>query len=74
MSRWIGRPATDSKSLIAALEENDCPDYLTRHLIRQIRSAVRGVSAEDRKRRQIQLANSLLAFVKSEGKDPATVL
>ena len=53
------------KSLVAALEENDCPDYLARHLIRQLRSALRGVSAEDRKGRQIELANSLLDFVKS---------
>jgi superfamily II DNA or RNA helicase/HKD family nuclease len=54
------------KSLVAALEENDCPEYLARHLIRQLRSALRGVSAEDRKRRQIELANSLLDFVKSQ--------
>jgi hypothetical protein len=46
------------KSLIAALEENDCPDYLARHLIRQIRCALRGISAEERKRRQIELANA----------------
>lgn len=65
----LDRQAADLKSVIAALEENDCPDYLARHLIRQIRSALRGVSAEDRKRRQIQLANSLLDFVKSEAGD-----
>ena len=53
------------KSLIVALEENDCPDYLARHLIRQMKSALRGVSAEDRKQRQIELTNSLLDFVKS---------
>lgn len=57
------------KSLIAALEENDCPDYLARHLIRRIRSALRGVSAEDRKRRQIDLANALLDFVQSQGQE-----
>jgi hypothetical protein len=57
------------KSLIAALEENDCPDYLARHLIRQIRSALRGVPAEDRKRRQIELANALLDFVQSQGQE-----
>ena len=53
------------KSLVAAIEENDCPDYLARHLIRQLKSALRGVSAEDRRRRQIELANSLLDFAKS---------
>ena len=53
------------KSSVEAVEENDCPDYLARHLIRQIKSALRGVSAEDRKRRQIELASSLLDFVHS---------
>jgi hypothetical protein len=33
------------KSLVAALEENDCPEYLARHLVRQLKSALRGVSA-----------------------------
>jgi superfamily II DNA or RNA helicase/HKD family nuclease len=61
--------ASGLKSLIAALEENDCPDYLARHLIRQIRSALRGVSAADRKRRQIDLANALLDFVQSQGQE-----
>jgi superfamily II DNA or RNA helicase len=56
-------------SLVATLEENDCPDYLARQLIRQIKSALRGVSADDRKRRQIELANSLLDFVNSQGDD-----
>jgi len=54
------------KSVVAALEEPDCPEYLARHLIRQLKSALRGVSAEDRKRRQIELANALLDFVKSQ--------
>jgi superfamily II DNA or RNA helicase/HKD family nuclease len=57
------------RSLVAALEENDCPDYLARHLIRQIRSALQGVSAEERKRGQIELANALLDFVQSQGDD-----
>jgi len=57
------------KSLVAALEENDCPEYLARHLIRQLRSALRGLSAEDRKVRQIALANSLLDFVNSQEED-----
>ena len=53
------------KSSVEALEESDCPDYLARHLIRQIKSALRGVSSEDRKQRQIELANSLLDFVRT---------
>lgn len=53
-------------SSVEPVEENDSPDYLARHLIRQIKSALRGVSAEDRKRRQIELANSLLDFVHSQ--------
>ena len=57
------------RNLVATLEENDCPDYLARHLIREIKSALRGVPAEDRKRRQIELANTLLDFVKSQGDD-----
>src|ERR1039457_7030342 len=54
------------RSLVAALEENDCPDYFARHLIGQIKSLLRGVSADDRKRRQIALANSLLDFMRSQ--------
>lgn len=53
------------KSSVEAVEENDCPDYLARHLIRQIKSALRGIPAEDRKRRQIELTNTLLDFVHS---------
>ena len=30
------------KSLLAGLEDADCPDYLARHLIREIKSALRG--------------------------------
>jgi hypothetical protein len=33
--------ASGFRSLISALEEIDCPDYLTRHLIGQIKSALR---------------------------------
>jgi hypothetical protein len=55
------------KSLVEAIEENDHPDYLARHLIRQIKASLRGLPAEDRNRRQIDLANSLLDFVR----DPA---
>ena len=38
------------KSSVDALEEADCPDYLARHLIRQIKSALRGMPNEDRQR------------------------
>jgi hypothetical protein len=50
------------KSSVDALEEADCPDYLARHLIRQIKSTFRGMPTEDRQRRQIELANTLLKF------------
>jgi superfamily II DNA or RNA helicase/HKD family nuclease len=42
------------------LEENDCPDYLARHLVRQIKLALRSLPSADRKQRQIELANKLL--------------
>ncbi|HVH88972.1 MAG TPA: hypothetical protein VM912_19805 [Terriglobales bacterium] len=48
---------------IDELEESDGPDYLARHLARQIKTALRGLSGEERKRRQIGLANSLLGFI-----------
>jgi hypothetical protein len=37
------------KSSVEELEENDYPDYLARHLIRQIKAVLRSVPAEDRK-------------------------
>ena len=57
------------KSATVDLEENDCPDYLARHLIRQIKAALRSLPAEDRKRQQLELANSLLGFLESRGPD-----
>jgi superfamily II DNA or RNA helicase len=57
------------KSFVDELEENDCPDYLARHLIRQIKLALRGVPPEDRKRHQIELTNSLLDFVRAQEAD-----
>ena len=51
------------RSTIADLEETDCPDYLARHLIRQVRLALRSLSADDRKRRQVELTNSLLEYI-----------
>ena len=54
------------KSSIEELEENDYPDYLARHLIRQIKAVLRSVPAEDRKRRQIELANALLDFARTQ--------
>lgn len=56
--------SANRKSVLETLEENDCPDYLARHLVRQIKVALSGIPAEDRIRRQIELANSLLAFLK----------
>ena len=51
------------KSSVEELEENDYPDYLARHLIRQIKDALRGLPAEDRRQRQSELANALLDFI-----------
>jgi hypothetical protein len=48
---------------IDELEESDSPDYLARHLTRRIKTALRGLSGEERKRRQIELANGLLGFI-----------
>ena len=58
------------KSSVEELEENDYPDYLARHLIRQIKTALRGLPAEDRKRRQSELANALLDLM-GGGEDSA---
>jgi superfamily II DNA or RNA helicase/HKD family nuclease len=54
------------KSSVEELEENDYPDYLARHLIRQIKAVLRSVPAEDRKQRQIELANTLLDFARTQ--------
>ena len=48
------------KSSVEELEENDYPDYLARHIIRQIKGSLRGLPAEGRKQRQSRLANALL--------------
>jgi hypothetical protein len=52
------------KSSIDELEETYSPEYLARHLARQIKGALRGLPAEERKLRQIELANALLEFVR----------
>jgi superfamily II DNA or RNA helicase/HKD family nuclease len=54
------------KSSVQELEESDYPDYLARHLIRQIKAVLRSVPAEDRKQRQIELANTLLDFARTQ--------
>jgi superfamily II DNA or RNA helicase/HKD family nuclease len=59
--------AVGRTSLVEEIEEIDCPDYLARHLIRQVRSVLRGVPSEERKKRQIEIANSLLEFARSHG-------
>ncbi len=58
---------TGLNSAVDDLEEADYPDYLARHVIRQIKAALRGLPAEDRKQRQIQLANALLDFIRNRG-------
>ncbi|WP_348263936.1 DUF3427 domain-containing protein [Telmatobacter sp. DSM 110680] len=65
---------TGLKSAVDDLEEADYPDYLARHVIRQIKAALRGLPAEDRKQRQIQLANALLDFIRDRGASSETDL
>src|SRR5215469_15477844 len=67
LRRLLGRQAAGGlNSLVDALEENDCPDYLARHLIRDIKLTLRTLPSEHRKQRQIELTNALLAFLKSQ--------
>jgi superfamily II DNA or RNA helicase len=61
----LDRRATGLESLVEALDDNDHPDYLARHLARQIKAALCAVPAEDRNQRQIELANSLMDFLRS---------
>lgn len=56
------------KAQFANLEEADSPDYLARHLAQQIRAALRSLPVEDRLRRQVEIANALLAFTMPEAK------
>jgi superfamily II DNA or RNA helicase/HKD family nuclease len=62
--------AADLKSVVETVEERDCPDYLARHLIRQMKVALGSLPSTDRTRQQIELANSLMALLKSQ-EDPA---
>ena len=64
---------SDLKSVVDVLEEPDCPDYLARHLIRQIKSTLRDLPSQDRQQRQIELANKLPAFVRTLGADPTEI-
>jgi superfamily II DNA or RNA helicase/HKD family nuclease len=66
---FLNRP-DGLKSEVDAIEEGDCPDYLARHLIRQIKFTLRAMPSEDRQRRQIELANTLLEFVRAQQEDP----
>jgi hypothetical protein len=68
LRQFLDRQST-LKSSVDALEEADCPDYLARHLVRQIKSTLRGMPTEDRRRRQVELANTLLEFVRAERED-----
>ncbi|MGA3347082.1 MAG: DUF3427 domain-containing protein [Terracidiphilus sp.] len=53
-------------SSVEDLEESDYPDYLARHLIRQMKAVFRALPAEDRKQRQTELANVLLDFARAQ--------
>ncbi len=57
------------KATLTTLEENDCPEYLARHLIRQIQGALRALPAEARRERQLELANAVLEFVRNQNRD-----
>lgn len=57
------------KATLTTLEENDCPEYLARHLIRQIHGALRALPGEERRERQLELANAVLEFVQSQSRD-----
>ncbi|MGA7416109.1 MAG: DUF3427 domain-containing protein [Bryobacteraceae bacterium] len=58
------------KAQLVDLEEADSPGYLARHVARQIWEALRSVPVEDRLRRQVEIANALLAFTAPEAQDP----
>jgi superfamily II DNA or RNA helicase/HKD family nuclease len=51
------------------IDEADCPEYLARHLIGQIKHLLRSLPAEERKHRQLELANSLLASLQQPDLD-----
>ncbi len=68
VTRRVRQCLDDLKGLrfsVDALEEANCPDYLARHLVRQLKSVLRGMPAADRQRQQIELANALLEFVET---------
>ncbi len=64
------QPALGLNSSIEAIEEINSPDYLARHLVRQMKSALRALPADEGPQRQIELANALLESLRSSG-DPA---
>ena len=53
------------KTSVEEIEESDYPDYLARHLSRQIKDALHAIPAKDRKQQQIELSNALLEFVRT---------
>lgn len=50
---------------LAALDETDCPEYLSRHLIRQIKLTLRAIPSDARKQQQLALTNQLLQFLRT---------
>ncbi|MBL8214146.1 MAG: DUF3427 domain-containing protein [Bryobacterales bacterium] len=57
----------------ADLEEADSPDYLARHLLQQIRLALRALPPQERRQRQLDLTNTLLEVLKAQtGEDLAS--
>ncbi len=66
----------------SALEEADSPHYLSRHLAKQIKTALASLPKEEQRHRQIELANALLKvagddnpeFLEESIPDPAEIL
>jgi superfamily II DNA or RNA helicase/HKD family nuclease len=59
-------PDVEARSLLEEMEESDRPEYLARHLVRQIKLALRSLPKEDRTQKQIELANSILRHLDAD--------
>jgi hypothetical protein len=74
LRRFLDRQSV-LKSSVDALEETDCPDYLARHLIRQIKATLRGMPTEDCVRTEAgRLRGRLAEYYVGEGKDDEIVI
>ncbi len=71
------QPGSGVQSLLEEIEEGDRPEYLARHLVRQIKLALRSLPREDRKQKQLELVNGILRQLDADGgeaiaEDPST--